>query len=143
MKSNCFICNRVKLSLRGDSPYLIEEFEHSIFVVGDHQLYKGMSFLLLKNHVCEISDLEESLYLSVAKDLQRAGKAVMNTFNVDKMNYCCLGNGDPHVHWHLIPRYKSDDDWGELPYFKKDHPKHHLISQEEAIQIAKQIRENF
>jgi diadenosine tetraphosphate (Ap4A) HIT family hydrolase len=25
------------------------------------------------------------------------------------MNYACLGNVEPHVHWHLIPRYANDD----------------------------------
>jgi diadenosine tetraphosphate (Ap4A) HIT family hydrolase len=26
-----------------------------------------------------------------------------------KMNYECLGNSIPHVHWHLLPRYESDE----------------------------------
>jgi diadenosine tetraphosphate (Ap4A) HIT family hydrolase len=26
-----------------------------------------------------------------------------------KMNYECLGNQEAHVHWHLFPRYESDE----------------------------------
>lgn len=35
-------------------------------------------------------------------------KAVANTFECDKMNYECLGNGDCHLHWHLFPRTNGD-----------------------------------
>lgn len=26
----------------------------------------------------------------------------------DKINLACLGNVVPHVHWHVIPRWKND-----------------------------------
>jgi diadenosine tetraphosphate (Ap4A) HIT family hydrolase len=29
-------------------------------------------------------------------------------FKPDKMNYELLGNGCPHLHWHLYPRRKGD-----------------------------------
>ena len=25
-----------------------------------------------------------------------------------KLNYECLGNQEPHVHWHVFPRYAED-----------------------------------
>lgn len=35
-------------------------------------------------------------------------EAVFNVFKPDKMNYELLGNGCPHLHWHLYPRVKGD-----------------------------------
>ena len=35
-------------------------------------------------------------------------EAVSNIFKPDKMNYELLGNGCPHIHWHLYPRVKGD-----------------------------------
>ena len=32
------------------------------------------------------------------------------------MNYCSLGNVVPHLHWHLVPRYRSDPRWGSPIY---------------------------
>lgn len=31
-----------------------------------------------------------------------------NLFQSDKLNYELLGNGCPHIHWHLYPRVKDD-----------------------------------
>ena len=31
----------------------------------------------------------------------------------DHMNVESLGNVSPHLHWHVIPRYKRDGRWGQ------------------------------
>jgi len=51
MDSNCFICKRILLWGENKNPYFIHEFENSIFVLGDHQYFKGYSLLLLKKHI--------------------------------------------------------------------------------------------
>ncbi len=28
------------------------------------------------------------------------------------MNYTSLGNVVPHLHWHIVPRYRQDPRWG-------------------------------
>ncbi len=35
-------------------------------------------------------------------------EAVFNIYKPDKMNYELLGNGVPHLHWHLVPRVAGD-----------------------------------
>ena len=128
------------MAKEGKNPYLIHEFENSIFVIGDHQLYRGMSFLLLKKHYTELHQIPANEYAIFSKELYVAGNAISNAFSPDKMNYSCLGNGDAHVHWHLIPRFKSDPDWGELPYFKREHPREHMISEDRAIELARLVK---
>ena len=34
--------------------------------------------------------------------------AIRAVFDPKRINYECLGNIQPHVHWHLIPRYEGD-----------------------------------
>jgi len=34
--------------------------------------------------------------------------AVSETMQPDKMNLASLGNMTPHVHWHVIPRFRDD-----------------------------------
>lgn len=30
----------------------------------------------------------------------------------DHVNIAALGNLVPHLHWHIIPRYRADPHWG-------------------------------
>ena len=44
-------------------------------------------------------------------------------FKPFKLNYEALGNGTPHVHWHLVPRYESDPHprgpiWEDLGFLR-------------------------
>ncbi len=81
------ICDRVDLWRRNENPYFIHEFKNTIFVVGDHQFYKGYSLLLLKKHVREIHELSEAEFLETQKELFLAGKTVFEMFSPWKMNY--------------------------------------------------------
>ena len=40
------------------------------------------------------------------------GTALATALKPDKMNYELLGNAQPHLHCHIIPRYKTDPMWG-------------------------------
>ena len=100
------ICERIKLWEEGKNPYFIHEFRNSIFVIGDHQFYKGYSLLLLKRHVRELHELRNEEYIELQQELMIAGKAIVKTFNPWKMNYQCLGNKDEHVHWCRFSGYE-------------------------------------
>lgn len=141
------ICDRVDLWRKGDNPYFIHEFKNTIFVVGDHQFYKGYSLLLLKRHVREIHELSEVEFLETQRELFVAGKAIFEMFSPWKMNYQCLGNKDEHVHWHIVPRYKSDPYHATLPYTDyvkgEIQLKDYLISSDEAKRLASEIRRSL
>jgi diadenosine tetraphosphate (Ap4A) HIT family hydrolase len=34
--------------------------------------------------------------------------AIREVMHPDKINLASLGNKTPHVHWHIIPRFKND-----------------------------------
>jgi diadenosine tetraphosphate (Ap4A) HIT family hydrolase len=141
------ISERVELWKQGKNPYFIHEFKHSIFVIGDHQFYKGYSLLLLKEYVRELHELDPETYIELSTELLIAGKAIHKTFNPWKMNYQCLGNKDQHVHWHIIPRYEDDKYHRTLPF--TDHIKKetdlsdYLITNSEAKELVAKIRPNI
>ncbi len=35
-------------------------------------------------------------------------EAIRHVMHPDKVNIAALGNMVPHIHWHIIPRYKDD-----------------------------------
>ena len=142
-KHTCSICQRVSLWRSGDNPHFIHEFEHSIFIVGDHQFHRGYSLLLLKEHVRELHDLEPSVQVALFQELMRAGRALVDAFNPWKMNYSCYGNLDPHIHWHLFPRYDSEPDHLNHPWLHASEFEDHLIDSETARQIGHRIKGNL
>jgi diadenosine tetraphosphate (Ap4A) HIT family hydrolase len=139
----CTICQRVSLWRGGGNPHFIHEFEHSIFVVGDHQFHRGYSLLLLKEHVRELHELEESVFIALSQELLQAGRAIVETFRPWKMNYSCYGNVDPHIHWHLFPRYESELDHLNHPWLHASEFKGHLIDAETARELSGRIKEHL
>ena len=145
MKQNptCSICQRVALWRGGRNAHFIHEFEHSVLFVGDHQFHRGYCLLLLKEHVRELHELEPTVYVALSQELLAAGRAVVETFKPWKMNYSCYGNVDPHIHWHLFPRYDSEPDHLNHPWLHAAEFKDHLIDEETARDLAARIRANL
>jgi diadenosine tetraphosphate (Ap4A) HIT family hydrolase len=79
----------------------------------------------------------------------RAAKAVHETFAPWKLNYACYGNAEPHVHWHIVPRYADDpnldgDPWRARRAWRDVTPaSEQNISATQARKVAAQIRENW
>lgn len=142
--NSCPMCERVAVLLHGgDNPFLIHEFEHTLFVVGDHQFFRGYSMLLLKKHERELHQLKSNVQSAVFAELMTAARGVADTFKPWKMNYSCYGNVVPHIHWHLFPRYDSDPNREQVPWFYADEFKKHLIDAQTAQNTAVKIKENL
>ena len=139
----CSICRRVSLWREGRNAYFVHEFERSVLVVGDHQFHKGYCLLLLKEHVRELHELEPAAYLALSQELMTAGRALVETFGPWKMNYSCYGNQDPHIHWHLFPRYESEPDHLNHPWLHASEFKAHLIDAETAQELGQRIKEHL
>lgn len=104
----CLVCERIKLIEQGKNPYFVKELSTGYVVIGDHQYFKGYTLFLCKYHAIELYDLEYTTRMKFLDEMTLVAQAVANAFNVDKMNYELLGNGDTHLHWHLFPRKKGD-----------------------------------
>lgn len=78
-----------------------------------NQVHRGYSVLIFKKrHVTGIEQLSVEEYGAFMQDLKRAANAVHKAMAPDHMNYATLGNVIPHLHYHIIPRYKDAERWG-------------------------------
>ena len=109
-------------------------------MVGDHQFHRGYSLLLLKEHITELHELAPDAATEYFGELGRAGQAVASAFRPVKLNYACYGNTEPHVHWHIIPRYADDPDKHRHPWLHADRFQKRLIGEDEARVLAAQLR---
>ena len=77
-------------------------------VLVDDADYPGFCRVIWQNHVREMTDLsseDRAHFMSVVFIVEEALREIMNP---DKMNLASLGNMTPHLHWHVIPRFRDD-----------------------------------
>src|SRR5689334_25018789 len=74
----------------------------------DEPEYPGFCRVILKRHAREMSDLAPGERDGLMKVVFAVEEAVRETMRADKMNLASLGNQTPHVHWHVIPRFRDD-----------------------------------
>jgi diadenosine tetraphosphate (Ap4A) HIT family hydrolase len=74
-----------------------------------NQTYRGHCVLVFDpRHVTRLDELAPDEWTALADDLHRSTRAITATCAPDHFNVASLGNLMPHLHWHLVPRYKSD-----------------------------------
>lgn len=140
---HCTICGHLALCRAGQSPYFIHEFEHSFFVIGEHQYHRGYAQVVLKEHVIELHALPPAVQAAHFREVMLATDALVKTFQPSKMNHACYGNLDPHLHWHLFPRYTSDPDHHKQPWLHAAEFPQHRIDASTARTLAARVRANL
>ena len=79
----------------------------SVIAVGEAE-YPGYTRVVWNAHVKEMTDLppaERVRIMDVVWAVEAAQREVMAP---EKVNLASFGNMTPHVHWHVIPRYRDD-----------------------------------
>jgi diadenosine tetraphosphate (Ap4A) HIT family hydrolase len=87
---------------------VIAELSETWLLLGENQGCPGWCVAVLKEHCEHMAELPVERQLRVFEDVARAAAAVRAVFGPVRVNYECLGNVVPHVHWHVIPRHAGD-----------------------------------
>jgi diadenosine tetraphosphate (Ap4A) HIT family hydrolase len=98
----------------------------------------GRCVVAYKEHYRELYEIPEADCMNYIKEVRIVAQAINEIYHPDKLNYAIYGDGVPHVHFHLVPKYKGGISWGEP--FNDKLPVFHLDEQEYAtnIQLLKQ-----
>jgi len=85
----------------------------SSLYLSKNQTYRGYSLLIFDaRHVEWLDQLSAEEWSAFALDLSTAHRAICEAMRPDHMNVELLGNVIKHLHWHIVPRYRSDPRWG-------------------------------
>lgn len=77
-------------------------------VLVDDADYPGFCRVILQRHVAEMSDLPAQEVQRIITTVIAVERVLRTALQPDKINLASLGNMTPHVHWHVIPRYRDD-----------------------------------
>jgi diadenosine tetraphosphate (Ap4A) HIT family hydrolase len=84
----------------------------TLYLYGD-QRFRGYSVLAFDaRHAVALAELSKSEYIRYMEDLRISVTAITLALDPDHMNVEQMGNALPHLHWHIVPRYKDDPRWG-------------------------------
>ena len=70
--------------------------------------YPGFCRVILNRHVTEMTDLVDDEQQELMRVVFAVEAVVREVVKPDKINLASLGNMVPHVHWHVIPRWRED-----------------------------------
>ena len=76
-------------------------------ILGDQQFYRGYCVLFAKLHATELYLMPADAARLLSDEMRLVAEAIAAVVKPWKMNYECLGNSEPHVHWHLLPRKET------------------------------------
>jgi diadenosine tetraphosphate (Ap4A) HIT family hydrolase len=104
----CGICSIIERIRSGASLDWIAELPRSWLTLGDAQFYRGYCILLAKHHITELHMMPRGEAHELLDEILAVGRTLAEVLKPLKLNYECLGNQEPHVHWHIFPRYQDD-----------------------------------
>lgn len=97
-----------------DDVIFIAQLRISTLLLFRDQRFRGYSVLSFDPwDATSLEALSTEEYTAFFTDLRTASQAMRQALKPDHMNYELLGNTTPHLHWHIVPRYKSDPRWGQ------------------------------
>jgi len=77
-------------------------------ILVDDPAYPGFCRVILNAHVKEMTDLAEPDRQRLMNVVFAVESAIREVLQPDKINLASLGNMVPHMHWHVIPRFRDD-----------------------------------
>ena len=93
---------------------LVARLTASSWYLPHNQTYRGHGVLVFDpRHVTRLDELTGDEWRAYAADLHLTTTAIGAVCKPDHLNVESLGNVMPHLHWHVIPRYKNDGRWGQ------------------------------
>jgi catechol 2,3-dioxygenase-like lactoylglutathione lyase family enzyme/diadenosine tetraphosphate (Ap4A) HIT family hydrolase len=122
------IHRRVERLRAGTDPTLIARLPSGWAVMGEAQFLKGYCLLLPDPVVPTLNALGQEARLEFLADMGALGDALLAATGAVRVNYAILGNVDPALHAHVIPRYADEPeetrtahpwafDWDRAPRF--------------------------
>lgn len=133
------------MSKKCDACYFIDNPTHPVIrtkywnvELGPNHYYPGRAFVTLLVHKDSLSDLSSEEWADFESLVRKLESAYTEALGATLINWACLRNNafqekpfNPHVHWHLVPRYEKpveiagetfvDEEFGHHYDFSREH----------------------
>ena len=101
------------------------------------QSHPGRVIVAHKEHVSELVELSDESRVAYFADVARVAKAVHAAFHPKKINYGAYGDTGYHLHFHLVPKYEGEYEFGDVFAM---NPGLRLLSEQEYDELIAKIK---
>ncbi len=124
------IHRQVAAARAGKEPRVAARMFSGWVLLGERQFVRGYALLLPDPVVPSLNSLATQERAQFLSDMARLGDALLKVTGAARINYAILGNSEPALHAHVIPRYASEPeslrtthpwayDWAAAPAFER------------------------
>jgi len=86
---------------------LVREYAHWVLLVRPAQVTAGSLILAAKSDATAYGALPPAAFTEQGAIIAELEQKLRETVKMDKINYLMLMMVDPHVHFHIFPRYRG------------------------------------
>ena len=90
---------------------LIREYEHWVVLLRPVQATLGALILACKDEASQFSDISPAAFTELNSAVGDIERALTALFDYQKLNYLMLMMVDPDVHFHVLPRFESEQSY--------------------------------
>lgn len=132
MDHNCAYCAEGEL-MEAFGIKICELPESKVYLFKE-QSHRGRVIVAHKKHVSEIVELSAGERAAYMEDIAHVAEALHQAFAPQKINYGAYGDTGHHLHFHLVPKYADEFEWGGV--FAMNPQQKFLTQEEYAALIA-------
>ena len=93
---------------------LLREYEHWVLLVRPAQVTAGSLILAAKSEATAYGALPPVAFVEQGRIVAELEQLLRRSVKMDKINYLMLMMVDPHVHFHIVPRYQGTRSFAGL-----------------------------
>ena len=93
---------------------LVREYHYWVVLIRPAQVTAGSLILAAKGDSTAYGALPAEAFAEQGVIIAEIEKSLRDVVNMDKINYLMLMMVDPHVHFHIIPRYRGTRSFAGL-----------------------------
>lgn len=126
---------------RNEHPRLVCRVSSGYVVMAEKQVLRGYCLLLPDPVVADLNALPPQPRSRFLSDMALVGDALLNITNAARINYEILGNLEPALHGHIVPRYDDESEqWRTKPFWFYNWQECPLFNPEDDRQFLEELR---
>lgn len=117
----CFYCDEHHEG-RENLMFEVGKMKAGVLYLFKDQAHKGRCVVALQSHKKELFECDEQERNDYMADVAAAAGAIQKLWGCTKMNLGSYGDTNPHLHFHLVPKYEGGFEFGGSFAIGNDNP---------------------